>query len=96
MIFLFCVDTSASMNQRATNGMRLIDAAKAGVEYFMLKRATDVSYSNDRFFLVTFEEGPSAIKVCYYSPHSFLFAPFVASLNKSSLTLHFFFSNVPR
>ena len=63
MIFVFCIDTSASMNQRATNGVRFIDAAKAGVEYFMLKRATDQSYSTDRFFLVTFEDGPAAIKV---------------------------------
>jgi hypothetical protein len=64
MIFLFCLDTSASMNQRTTNGVRLIDAAKAGIEHFMLKRATDSSYATDRFFLVTFEDGPAAIKVC--------------------------------
>lgn len=63
MIFLFCVDTSASMNQRTTNGVRYIDAAKAGIEHFMLKRASDPSYATDRFFLVTFEEGLTAIKV---------------------------------
>lgn len=85
MIFLFCVDTSASMNQRATNGMRLIDAAKAGVEYFMLKRATDVSYSNDRFFLVTFEEGPSAIKVCAIIPHIASYLPHLSPLSINHL-----------
>lgn len=50
------------MNQRATSGVRLIDAAKAGIEHFMLRRASDPSYATDRFFLVTFEDGLSAIK----------------------------------
>lgn len=63
MIFLFCVDTSASMNQKTTNGVRMIDAAKAGIEHFMLKRALDPTYATDRFFLVTFEDSASAIKV---------------------------------
>jgi len=41
----------------------MIDAAKASIEYFLLKRASDPSYATDRFFLVTFEDGLSAIKV---------------------------------
>lgn len=55
----------------------MIDAAKAGIEHFMLKRAVDPTYATDRFFLVTFEDAASAIKVrflltnrLHYSPHS--------------------------
>ena len=70
------------MNQKTTNGVRVIDAAKAGVEYFMLKRATDPSYAMDRFFLVTFEDGLAAIKV--RSLCGFPARPLVLRLHKTA------------
>lgn len=51
------------MNQRTPSGVRLIDAAKAAIEHFMLKRSSDGGYSADRFFLVTFGDSLSAFKV---------------------------------
>lgn len=63
MFIVFLIDTSASMNQRCANGMSLLDCAKAAVEHFVKVRGKDPATRNDRFFLVTFEEGLSAIKV---------------------------------
>jgi len=35
MIFLFLIDTSASMNQKFTNGFTVLDCAKNGVDHFI-------------------------------------------------------------
>ena len=50
MIFVFVVDTSASMNQRAANGMTLLDCAKSAVEHFVKIRAREVNTSTIFFF----------------------------------------------
>ncbi len=62
MIVTFVIDTSASMNQRIYNGLSLLDCAKAAVEHFLKIRFREIR--NDRFFLVTFEDGPGSVKVC--------------------------------
>jgi hypothetical protein len=73
MFIVFVIDTSASMNQRTSNGMTLLDCAKSAVEHFLKIRGRDTSIRNDRFFLITTEDGPSAVKVfvslflCLYS-----------------------------
>jgi hypothetical protein len=56
MIFVFVIDTSASMNQVAANGLSLLDHAKSTVEYFMKQRQREPSSRNDRYFLVTCDE----------------------------------------
>lgn len=66
---VFVVDTSASMNQRIYNGLSLLDCAKAAVEHFLKVRGRDLRF--DRLFLLTFDEGPSGIKVMY--PIFFIF-----------------------
>jgi ATP-dependent RNA helicase DDX26B len=58
MLFLFLIDTGASMNQLASNGMTLLDCAKTAVEHFVKVRGM----RSDRYFLVTCEEGVNAIK----------------------------------
>ncbi len=64
MIILFVVDTSASMNQRTSNGMSILDCAKAAVEHFVKMRGRDPATRNDRYFLViTCDDALSAIKV---------------------------------
>jgi integrator complex subunit 6 len=59
------MDTSASMNQKSASGMTILDCAKAGVEHFVKIRGRDPATRSDRYFLVTCEEGLSAIKVLY-------------------------------
>ncbi|KAL6052168.1 Integrator complex subunit 6 [Balamuthia mandrillaris] len=63
MIILFLIDTSASMNQRTQQGMSFLDCAKSAVEHFLKIRGRDTVIRSDRYFLVTCEEGPSAVKV---------------------------------
>ena len=63
MIYLFVVDTSASMNQQAPNGMTLLDSAKSAIEYFVTLRSRDPMFKRDKFLLVTCEEGLGGIKV---------------------------------
>ncbi len=64
MIILFVLDTSGSMNQRMSNGMTLIDVAKAAIEHlFKIRNPVPKNPSPDRYLLVTCEEGLSGIKV---------------------------------
>lgn len=63
MLILFVIDTSSSMNQKTAHGMTLLDCAKAAVEHFVKIRGRDPATRSDRYFLVTCEEGLSAIKV---------------------------------
>lgn len=71
MIFAFVIDTGASMNQMAGNGMTLMDCAKAAVEHFIKLRGRDQNmFRRDGFLLVTCEEGPIAIKCGRKSPFS--------------------------
>lgn len=65
MLILFLMDTSASMNQRISNGMTLLDAAKAAIEHFVRLRSKH--NPNDRYFLVTCEEGISGIRCGWHT-----------------------------
>lgn len=62
VIFVFVVDTSASMNQRTSIGTTLLDVAKNAVEIFTKLRQRDQASRTDRYMLVTLEEPPGAIK----------------------------------
>ncbi|XP_078380426.1 integrator complex subunit 6-like isoform X2 [Oculina patagonica] len=62
VIFVFVVDTSASMNQRTSIGTTLLDVAKNAVETFTKLRQRDQASRTDRYMLVTLEEPPGAIK----------------------------------
>eukprot|EP01135_Chromosphaera_perkinsii_P003801 Nk52_evm47s255 gene=Nk52_evmTU47s255 len=67
MIILFVIDTSASMLQRAYNGLSLLDIAKCGVENFIKLRNRDPN-NRDRFMLMSYAEGLDAIKVGFKEP----------------------------
>ena len=58
MIYLFLVDTGASMNQMAHHGMTYLESCKAAMEYFVKIRGNRA----DLFYLVNCEEGLSAVK----------------------------------
>lgn len=63
MIIAFVLDTSASMNQRASHGLSLLDIAKGAIELFLKLRGRDQqAIRTDRFLLVTFEDGPGAVR----------------------------------
>ncbi|XP_068687441.1 integrator complex subunit 6-like [Montipora foliosa] len=62
VIFVFVVDTSASMNQRTSVGTTLLDVAKNAVETFTKLRQRDQTSRTDRYMLVTLEEPPGAVK----------------------------------
>lgn len=69
MIITFVLDTSTSMNQRAANGLSLLDIAKSAIEYFLKIRGRDPqAIRTDRFLLVTFEDGPGAVRVGWKDP----------------------------
>lgn len=68
MIFLFLVDTGASMNQMSNHGMTLLDCVKAAVEYFVKLRGN----RGDGYFLVDCSEGLSAVKSLKTAPTIFL------------------------
>lgn len=49
MIILFVVDTSASMNQKYSNGFSLLDCAKNGVEHLVkVRKAQENERKNER------------------------------------------------
>ena len=62
MLIVFVVDTSASMNQKS-GGLTLLDCAKTAIEHFVKIRSRDPQARQDRYFLVTTEEGLGAIRV---------------------------------
>lgn len=69
MIITFVLDTSTSMNQRAANGLSLLDIAKSAIEYFLKIRGRDPqAIRTDRFLLVTFEDGPGGVRVGWKDP----------------------------
>eukprot|EP00898_Chlorokybus_atmophyticus_P001350 jgi/Chlat1/2215/Chrsp17S02775 len=62
MLVAFILDTSASMNQRVAGGLTALDCAKSAIEHFLKVRSRDAASRNDRYVLVTCEDGPGAIK----------------------------------
>src|SRR4051812_42926856 len=67
---VFVIDTSASMNQRAANGMSFLDAAKSAVERFLALRMRDAAARNDKYMLVTCAEGPACVRVGWKDSYS--------------------------
>ncbi|KAK9838522.1 hypothetical protein WJX81_005008 [Elliptochloris bilobata] len=76
MIVVFVLDTSVSMNQRATGGLALLDCAKSAAEHFIKVRQRDPANRGDTYALVTCEEGSAAMKAFDRHP----WAGFLAAL----------------
>tara|TARA_R110002050_G_scaffold3046_1_gene16155 strand:- start:74 stop:547 length:474 start_codon:yes stop_codon:yes gene_type:complete len=65
MILVFLVDTSASMNQRTSFGMTLLDCAKAAIEHFHTRLCKENQLPHQqghKYMLVTLEEGCGAVR----------------------------------
>ncbi|KAJ1912717.1 hypothetical protein IWQ60_009541, partial [Tieghemiomyces parasiticus] len=59
MLFVFLIDTSASMNALMADGLSHLDCAKSGVEYFIKKRNNQ---RDDKYMVLTYAEGTDSIK----------------------------------
>ncbi|KAF9557214.1 Integrator complex subunit 6 [Mortierella alpina] len=70
MIVVFMVDSSASMNQKFSNGMSALECTKSGIEHLIkhLPHVKPADKHNDKFMLVTYEEGPRGIKSSLKDP----------------------------
>ncbi|KAF9963420.1 Integrator complex subunit 6 [Mortierella alpina] len=70
MIVVFMVDSSASMNQKFSNGMSALECTKSGIEHLVkhLPHVKPADKHNDKFMLVTYEEGPGGIKSSLKDP----------------------------
>ncbi|KAF9436929.1 Sarcoma antigen 1 [Entomortierella beljakovae] len=70
MIVVFLVDTSASMNQKFSNGMSALECTKSGIEHLVkhLPHVKPAEKHNDKFMLVTYEEGSACIKSSLKDP----------------------------
>ncbi|KAF9428483.1 Integrator complex subunit 6 [Podila epigama] len=70
MIVIFLVDTSASMNQKFSNGMSALECTKSGIEHMVkhLPQVKPAEKHGDKFLLVTYEEGPGCIKSSFKDP----------------------------
>ena len=69
---VFVLDTSASMNQRNGGTLPLLDCAKGAIEHAIKVRLGKPEGRQDRFLLVTFEEGMTAIRAGWHDPLSVL------------------------
>ncbi|KAG0198615.1 Integrator complex subunit 6 [Mortierella sp. GBA30] len=70
MIVVFLVDSSASMNQKFSNGMSALECTKSGIEHLLkhLPQVKPADKHNDKFMLVTYEEGLGCIKSSFKDP----------------------------
>ncbi|KAF9356670.1 Integrator complex subunit 6 [Mortierella sp. NVP85] len=70
MILIFLIDSSASMNQKFSNGMSALECTKSGVEHLLkhLPHVRPPEKHNDKFMLVTYEDGPGCIKSSLKDP----------------------------
>ncbi|KAI8601354.1 hypothetical protein EDD21DRAFT_374691 [Dissophora ornata] len=70
MIVIFLVDSSASMNQKFSNGMSALECTKSGIEHLAkhLPHVKPAEKHNDKFMLVTYEEGPGCVKSSLKDP----------------------------
>ncbi|KAI9359233.1 hypothetical protein DFJ73DRAFT_793806, partial [Zopfochytrium polystomum] len=62
MIYVFIVDTSASMNQIFSNSISFLDCAKNGVEHFFKWEMRRSDKVHNKYMLVTYEELPKCYK----------------------------------
>ncbi|KAG0260584.1 Integrator complex subunit 6 [Mortierella polycephala] len=70
MIVVFLVDTSASMNQKFSNGMTLLECTKSAIEH-LVKHMSQVKAperSGDKFMLVTYDEVSACVKSSLKDP----------------------------
>ncbi|KAI7821059.1 hypothetical protein BC939DRAFT_456393 [Gamsiella multidivaricata] len=70
MIVIFLVDTSASMNQKFSSGMSALECTKSGIEHLIkhLPHVKPAEKHNDKFMLVTYEEGPGCVRSSLKDP----------------------------
>ncbi|KAG0295580.1 Integrator complex subunit 6 [Linnemannia gamsii] len=70
MIIVFLVDTSASMNQKFSNGMSALECTKSGIEHLVkhLPQVKPAERHNDKYMLVTYEEGSGCVKSSLKEP----------------------------
>ncbi|KAF9174652.1 Integrator complex subunit 6-like, partial [Mortierella sp. AD011] len=70
MIVVFLVDTSASMNQKFSNGMSALECTKSGIEHLIkhLPHVKPAEKHNDKFMLVSYEEGAACVKSSLKDP----------------------------
>ncbi|KAG9064964.1 Integrator complex subunit 6 [Linnemannia hyalina] len=70
MIIVFLVDTSASMNQKFSNGMSALECTKSGIEHLVkhLPQVKPAERHNDKYMLVTYEEGAGCVKSSLKEP----------------------------
>ncbi|KAF9112977.1 Integrator complex subunit 6 [Mortierella sp. AM989] len=70
MIVVFLVDTSASMNQKFSNGMSALECTKSGIEHLVkhLPHVKPAEKHNDKFMLVSYEEGTACVKSSFKDP----------------------------
>ncbi|KAF9924269.1 Integrator complex subunit 6-like [Linnemannia zychae] len=70
MIIVFLVDTSASMNQKFSNGMSALECTKSGIEHLVkhLPQVKPAERHNDKYMLVTYDEGTACIKSSLKEP----------------------------
>ncbi|KAF9098075.1 Integrator complex subunit 6 [Mortierella sp. AD031] len=66
MIIVFLVDTSASMNQKFSNGMSALECTKSGIEH--LVKVKPAERHNDKYMLVTYEESAGCVKSSLKEP----------------------------
>lgn len=52
MNFVFLLDVSITMSQKAYNGLSLLEISKAAIEFFIKKRQSE-NYKSDMYFLYT-------------------------------------------
>ncbi|GJJ75105.1 hypothetical protein EMPS_07463 [Entomortierella parvispora] len=74
MIIIFLVDTSASMNNSFSNGMSALECTKSGIEHLIkhLPQVKPVDKHNDKYMLVTYDDGLGCIKSTLKDPLSSL------------------------
>ncbi|KAF9132671.1 Integrator complex subunit 6 [Mortierella sp. 14UC] len=70
MIIVFLVDTSASMNQKFSNGMSALECTKSGIEHLVkhLPQVKPAERHNDKYMLVTYEDGAGCVKSSLKEP----------------------------
>ncbi|KAK3840240.1 MAG: hypothetical protein JOS17DRAFT_11581 [Linnemannia elongata] len=70
MIIVFLVDTSASMSQKFSNGMSALECTKSGIEHLVkhLPQVKPAERHNDKYMLVTYEEGTGCVKSSLKEP----------------------------
>ncbi|ORY41888.1 DEAD/H box polypeptide 26B [Rhizoclosmatium globosum] len=62
MIYVFVVDTSASMNQVFSHGLSYLDCAKSGIEHFFQWEQRRSDRKGNKYVLIDYSDPPGCIK----------------------------------